>query len=117
MKNYDRFLKDFESLISINSVKAKAQENMPFGEGVFKAYKKFIEIANGLGFTVTDYDGYFGEITVGCGEELGVIGHLDVVPEGTGWNTPPFSLTKIDGTFYGRGVTDDKGPTLIAYTR
>jgi len=114
MKNYDRFLKDFESLISINSVKAKAQENMPFGEGVFKAYKKFIEIANGLGFTVTDYDGYFGEITVGCGEELGVIGHLDVVPEGTGWNTPPFSLTKIDGTFYGRGVTDDKGPTLIA---
>ena len=62
MKNYDLFLKDFADLIAIKSVKTAPKENMPFGEGVFNAYKKFTEIANRLGFFVTDYDGYFGEM-------------------------------------------------------
>ena len=37
-------------------------------------------------------------------------GHVDVVPvEGQVWTKPPFALTKSDGRFYGRGVTDMKG--------
>jgi acetylornithine deacetylase/succinyl-diaminopimelate desuccinylase-like protein len=45
-----------------------------------------------------------------------VYGHYDVQPTGTlgEWSTPPFDLT-IDGDVArGRGVTDDKGPVLIA---
>ena len=43
-----------------------------------------------------------------------VYGHLDVQPaERTdGWDTDPFVLTEIDGKLYGRGSTDDKGPSL-----
>src|SRR6185436_14311426 len=42
--------------------------------------------------------------------------HLDVQPaeRGDGWNTDPFTFTQRDGTYYGRGATDDKGPALSA---
>ena len=115
MKNYSDFLKDFEKLISINSVKDAPEERMPFGKGVNQAFNEFKSICSRLGFSVTDYDGYFGEFSVGEGEEVGVIGHLDVVPAPeNGWNTPPFKLTKKNGVFYGRGVSDDKGPLIVA---
>ena len=44
-------------------------------------------------------------------------GHYDVVAaenkKGT-WNTEPFGLQGINGYYYGRGVSDNKGPTLAA---
>jgi acetylornithine deacetylase/succinyl-diaminopimelate desuccinylase-like protein len=42
--------------------------------------------------------------------------HLDVQPaeRGDGWNTDPFTFTQRNGTYYGRGATDDKGPALSA---
>ncbi|CAK8695394.1 unnamed protein product [Clavelina lepadiformis] len=45
---------------------------------------------------------------------LCVYGHLDVQPAKLedGWDTEPFVLTEVDGKFYGRGSTDDKGPVL-----
>ncbi|KAK4534538.1 hypothetical protein CDCA_CDCA02G0563 [Cyanidium caldarium] len=41
-------------------------------------------------------------------------GHYDVVPaHGThGWRTDPFDLSLVDGYYYGRGTTDNKGPIL-----
>jgi len=44
---------------------------------------------------------------------LVIYGHLDVQPAAKedGWNTDPFVLTEIEGKLYGRGSTDDKGPT------
>ena len=42
-----------------------------------------------------------------------VYGHLDVQPAAVsdGWNTDPFVLTEQAGKLFGRGATDDKGPT------
>ena len=62
--------------------------------------------------------GYFGcvWIFVGGGDELlGVLGHVDVVPAGTGWYTDPFGPVIKDGKLYARGASDDKGPTVAAY--
>ena len=78
-----------------------------------KALHYFLNLAKNFGFETKNYDDYAGEIIFGEGEEIGIIGHLDVVPEGEGWNTPPYELTKIDGIYYGRGVSDDKGLTLM----
>ena len=45
---------------------------------------------------------------------VGIIGHLDVVPEGEGWTYPPFELTIRDDILYGRGTIDDKGPVIAS---
>ncbi len=36
--------------------------------------------------------------------------HLDVVPAGEGWDTPPWQPVLRDGRVYGRGAKDNKGP-------
>ena len=68
-----------------------------------------------MGFRTKNLDDYCGYIEFGEGDELvGIIGHLDVVPEGEGWTTPPFEANIRDGKIYGRGTTDDKGPVMAA---
>lgn len=45
-----------------------------------------------------------------------IYGHYDVQPPDPfeKWISPPFQPTLRDGRLYGRGVSDDKGPVLIA---
>ncbi len=45
-----------------------------------------------------------------------VYGHYDVQPPDPvdGWASPPFELTSRHGRLYARGVSDDKGPSLLA---
>ena len=45
-----------------------------------------------------------------------VYGHYDVQPPDPvdGWASPPFQLTARDGRLYARGISDDKGPFLLA---
>lgn len=63
-----------------------------------------------------DIDGYAGVIEYGEGEDtLGILGHLDIVPLGEDWTKDPLKVTVNDGYVFGRGVMDDKGPTLAAY--
>ncbi len=114
MKNYNEYLKDLKTLISFNSIKTERTENAPFGEENRKALEFFLNKAKEFGFETINYDNYIGEIIFGEGEEIGIIGHLDIVPAGdTGWDTDPFTLTEKDGQLFGRGVGDDKGPTLL----
>ncbi len=114
MTNYTAFLQDLNTLLQYKSVIAESKENAPFGENVKLAMDFFSERAKSFGFEVISHNGYALEIVFGKGDkEYGVIGHLDVVPAGSNWHTPAFSLTKKDGVFYGRGVADDKGPMLI----
>ena len=45
------------------------------------------------------------------GKTLLLPGHLDTVPAGDGWTVPPFAATIRGGRIFGRGASDDKGPT------
>lgn len=112
MQNFENYYKDLQKLISFESVLSNPTLRSPFGENIRKTLDFFLSLAKNMGFEVIDYDGYAGEVAFGSGQEIGIIGHLDVVPIGIGWNTDPFTLTEIDGILYGRGVSDDKAPLL-----
>lgn len=113
MKNYAEYIKDLTKLVSFNSVASQPTEKFPFGEQTAAALDCFLDIAKNMGFKVINYDYYAGEVVCGEGEEIGIIGHLDIVPAGEGWNSDPFTLTVTDDRIVGRGTEDDKGPLLL----
>ena len=88
----DEIIKQVQSLIQIPSVYSKSDNpKKPFGENCNLALEYMLNLGEKLGFRTKNLDGYCGYIEFGEGEEmLGIIGHLDVVPEGEGWSNPPF---------------------------
>lgn len=105
-----------KEIVSYRSVLDETASSYPFGKEIDECLKSTLNICNSLGFrTYYDKDGYYGYAEVGEGPELiGILGHLDVVPEGdlSAWSHPPYRLTIEDNKLYGRGTQDDKGPTL-----
>ena len=81
-----------------------------------RALEQVLDLARSLGLEARSVcDGQVGEIEIGEGDEtVAVLVHLDVVPPGIpeNWATDPFTLTRKDGTMFGRGVHDDKGPLI-----
>ena len=112
MNNFNEYLTDLKKLISYKSVLSEPQDSAPFGTAIKDCLTFFLDRAKEMGFETINYDNYAGEVVFGSGEEVGIIGHLDVVPIGIGWNTDPFTLTEKDGIYYGRGLADDKTPLL-----
>lgn len=114
----DAQIRDLSDLVRIPSVSRgePPEEGKPFGKTVFSALEKALDIARGLGFEkVWHTDGYAGVIEYGEGDEtLGILAHLDVVPEGQGWTYPPYGAEIHNGRMYGRGTVDDKGPAVSA---
>jgi len=112
------FHEDLASLVAIPSILEEKKAGMPFGENIDLALRTVLSISADLGFkTYRDPDGYYGYAEVGEGEEMiGILGHIDVVPSGNIglWNTDPFEGVIKDGLMFGRGTSDDKGPTLAA---
>ena len=101
--------------IAVPSVKAEAAPGAPFGTEVRRMLDTAMADIRALGFPVKDYDGYACDAEMGQGEEtIAVLGHLDVVPAGDGWQTPPFTPVREGDRIYGRGTSDDKGPVIAA---
>lgn len=114
---FENEVRDLQTLLRIPSVsRGEPKENMPYGEKVEEALQCFKDIAKTLGFEkVYDVDHRCGVVEYGEGEEiLAIMGHLDVVPEGTGWTYPPYAAEIHDGRIYARGSIDDKGPAMAA---
>lgn len=45
---------------------------------------------------------------------IGIPTHIDVVPVGDGWKYPAFSGEIAEGSIWGRGAQDDKGPLIAS---
>ncbi|SDJ93936.1 dipeptidase PepV [Natronincola ferrireducens] len=102
-----------QEIVRIKSVEEEGKEGMPFGEGVDAALQYALRLSQEMGFTTKNLDGYVGYAEMGDGEEtIGILGHLDVVPEGDGWTYPPYGGEIHDDKIYGRGTVDDKGPVI-----
>lgn len=111
--NIDSMLSDLGELVKIPSKRADALDGMPFGKACCDALAKADEIVKSIGMTTKNYDNYMLECNLNNNETpLGIIAHLDVVPEGNGWTKEPFSLSSDGERVYGRGVIDDKGPAV-----
>lgn len=101
--------------VKIDSIKGEPEEGAPYGKGPRAALDNALALGEKLGFKTGNVGNRVGWIEFGEGEEMvGILGHLDVVPLGEGWKYPPFGAEIHDGVMYGRGVLDDKGPTIGA---
>ncbi len=88
----------------------------PFGMSIQDALTFLLKKGEECNFSVKNLDGYAGYIEFGQGEEsVGILCHIDVVPEGEGWSSPPYAADIIDDKIVARGAIDDKGPTMAAY--
>lgn len=114
----DQIMEDLFGLLRINSEKNTddATAGAPFGPGPKEALLKMLAYGERDGFTVKNVDNYAGHIEFGGGDEtLGIFGHMDVVPAGSGWDTDPYEPVIKDGKIYARGSSDDKGPSIAGY--
>ncbi len=111
----DEIVKSVQESIRIKSVEEAPKDDMPFGEGPYRALEHSLKLGEELGFTVKNVDNYAGHAEIGQGEEVvGVLAHVDVVPEGSGWTYPAYGGEIHHGKIYGRGTMDDKGPAIAA---
>ena len=116
--NRDAIVADIAKLVEIPSTEdlAAASPGAPYGPGPAAALAKALEIAEGMGMTATNCEGHIGfaDLPGETDTQLGIIGHMDVVPAGPGWTFEPFKVTEKDGFLMGRGCLDDKGPSVVA---
>ena len=117
-EHWEDIVDDIDRLVRIPSFEdlGAAAEGAPYGPGPRKALDAALAMAGDMGFEVHDDAGHVGYADlVGASEEqLGIIGHIDVVPAGPGWHFEPYQVTRKDGYLLGRGVIDDKGPSVVA---
>lgn len=111
----DELVRDIRRIVEIPSVAGDGSEEHPYGEGCAKVLDEFLEMAQEYGFDTQNHGYHCGSVLLPGQEgakELGLWGHLDVVPAGEGWVHPPFACTEKEGFVIGRGVQDNKGPTI-----
>lgn len=118
LKRKEDFIKDLQGLLQIKSVldEDHRTEDAPLGQGIKDALQFVLDLGEKDGFKSKNVGNLAGHLEMGQGEELlGVLGHVDVVPEGDGWSVDPYGAVIKDGKIYARGSSDDKGPTIAAY--
>lgn len=115
MELKDEMFETIKESVAICSVKGEPKPDAPYGEEVKKALDHTLALGEKMGFKTGNVDNRVGWIEYGEGEEMvAVLGHMDVVPLGDGWDYDPLGCEIHDGKMYGRGVQDDKGPTIGA---
>jgi len=116
-KHQKEMLAVLSDLISVRSVQGEAREYAPFGTEPAKALEKMLDYAQKYGFQTENLDYYAGSADLNqMPPALGILAHLDVVPEGEGWSHDPYQMIyePESDKLYGRGSSDDKGPAVAS---
>lgn len=112
------YIDDLIEAIGIRSVATPGEGGYTFGTGCAKMLDWALEKGKALGLETENDEYYCGSLIYrGSGkEEVAFVGHLDVVPEGTGWTvTEPYKGVYIDGHIVGRGAGDNKCSCIALY--
>ena len=113
----EELVEDLRGALRFRTVEGAPEGDSPFGKTVHDCLRYTLVKAEALGLKTKDLDGYCGIIDADAGkgsELLGILAHLDVVPEGTGWDFDPYGAVIDDGKIYARGALDDKGPAYAS---
>ncbi len=112
--NEENVVRDIKRLVDINSVEGTPEPGKPFGAGPAAALDEALNMAAEMGLSTNNCEGYMGwaELPGETDKQIATITHLDVVPQGNGWTADPFDMQVRDGWIIGRGVADDKGPSV-----
>ena len=112
----DRMVEGIMRLVKINSVCTPAADPYPYGKGCAEALEETERLAAELGFTLTKDEYQYGLIHLPgvSNRSIGLFNHLDVVPPGDGWLHEPFTPFLHQGHIFGRGASDNKGPSVAS---
>ena len=112
LKSWEQEMTDtLRDLVRIPSVDGAPLPGMPFGKACAEALDYALKKAESFGFETLNDENYAGHAAYGGeadGKTLGILAHLDVVPEGSDWTLPPYEGIVRDGFLYGRGANDNK---------
>lgn len=114
-ENKEELIQDLEAWVRIPSVSkvSEEKEGAPFGDNCAHVLDLALKRADELGFRIENHKGYAGSVIYGDNEsDIGLIGHLDVVPEGDNWIYEPYEPVRKGDFLIGRGVGDNKGPSV-----
>ncbi len=115
-ENKENILRDIGRLVAVPSIEGTPEPEAPFGKEPKRALMLGLQIAEELGLDTKNCENYIGYAEI-LGEDkekyIATITHLDVVPVGEGWTKSPFEMWEKDGYIIGRGVMDDKGPSVV----
>jgi len=84
-------------------------ERIDMPEDVYEAKQKNDDLRGARANLIATKD-------TGADESVLIYTHLDVVPAGEGWNSPPFETVIKKDRVYGRGVADSKGSVASLLT-
>ena len=87
MQINDNEFEFLRKLIAVRSVGGSPEPGCPYGKNSRKALDVFLQDAAGKGFRTGVIDDKVGFVEFGNGRKMiGIVCHLDVVPEGSGWD-------------------------------
>ena len=112
----ENFINDLISIVNIPSVCEPGKDGLVFGKGCKAVVDQTLEIAMRMGLK-TENDEYYSCSAILPGtekKELGLVGHLDVVPAGDFGRFEPYHAIYRDGVVIGRGSSDNKGGVITA---
>ena len=114
-ENRQNVIRDIKRLVDVPSVEGPAEPGKPFGPGPAAALAEGLAIAGEMGLDTHNCENYIGwaQLKGATDAQIATITHLDVVPQGNGWTADPFDMQVKDGWLIGRGVADDKGPSVL----
>lgn len=117
-KERQNYIDDLIEAISIPSVAEPGAGGYTFGTECARMLDWMLEKGKALGLETENDEYYCGSLIYrGSGDrEVAYVGHLDVVPAGTGWTiTEPYKGVYIDGHIVGRGAGDNKCSCIALY--
>ncbi len=113
----DEFLSDLSTLIKVPSVSEYDPNSAtePYGKACVEVLDIAEKIVKGYGFDSENQENQCLLLRWKGSKErqMGIFTHLDVVPEGDGWEYSPYEPVIKDGIVIGRGTKDNKGPAMM----